>query len=141
MPFYITHFLAFLGLLGLTTAAQAAKPIRVASPDGAVQVAVGVTSQGQPTCVVRYRSAEALQPSRLGLQLAGTDLSQEVQRITAENATDAPKTVQLYLSKPGLSQGTLITDGATNRSFSTRPVWGTTLSVRLPARGGFVVES
>jgi alpha-glucosidase len=56
------------------------------------------------------------------------------------NATDAPKTIQLDLSKLGLASGTLITDGATNRSFSTRAVGGTTLSVTLPARGGFVVQ-
>ncbi|UOQ68789.1 glycoside hydrolase family 97 protein [Hymenobacter volaticus] len=56
------------------------------------------------------------------------------------NATDAPKTMQLDLGKLGLKQGTLITDGDTNRSFSTRAVSGTTLSVTLPARGGFVVQ-
>jgi alpha-glucosidase len=56
------------------------------------------------------------------------------------NATDAPKTIQLDLSKLGLASGTLITDGATNRSFSTRAVGSTTLSVTLPARGGFVVQ-
>jgi alpha-glucosidase len=56
------------------------------------------------------------------------------------NATDAPKTIQIDLQKLGLSAGTLITDGATNRSFTTRPLAGTTLSVTLPARGGFVVQ-
>ena len=56
------------------------------------------------------------------------------------NATDAPKTIQLDLSKLGLASGTLITDGATNRSFSTRAVGGASLSVTLPARGGFVVQ-
>jgi alpha-glucosidase len=56
------------------------------------------------------------------------------------NGTDAPKTLQIDLSKLGLANGTLITDGATNRSFSTRAVGGATLSVTLPARGGFVVQ-
>jgi alpha-glucosidase len=56
------------------------------------------------------------------------------------NATDAPKTIQLDVKKMGLSAGTLTTDGATNRSFATRPVAGTTLRVTMPARGGFVVQ-
>jgi alpha-glucosidase len=56
------------------------------------------------------------------------------------NGTDAPKTLQIDLSKLGLTSGTLITDGASNRSFSTRAVSGATLSVTLPARGGFVVQ-
>jgi alpha-glucosidase len=56
------------------------------------------------------------------------------------NGTDAPKTLQIDLSKLGLTSGTLITDGASNRSFSTRAVGSATLSVTLPARGGFVVQ-
>jgi alpha-glucosidase len=60
--------------------------------------------------------------------------------IAGINATDAPKTIQVDLGKLGLKQGTLITDGTTNRSFSTRPVAGNTISVTLPARGGFVVQ-
>ena len=57
------------------------------------------------------------------------------------NATDQPKTIEVDLSKLGLKTGTLITDGDTNRSFSTRAVaGGATLSVTLPARGGFVVQ-
>ncbi|QDA60680.1 glycoside hydrolase family 97 protein [Hymenobacter jejuensis] len=56
------------------------------------------------------------------------------------NATDSPKTIQVDLGKLGLQGGTLITDGATNRSFSTRPVAGRTVSVTLPAQGGFVVQ-
>ena len=56
------------------------------------------------------------------------------------NATDAPKTIQIDLNKLGLSAGALITDGDTNRSFATRPLTGTTLSVTIPARGGFVVQ-
>jgi alpha-glucosidase len=60
--------------------------------------------------------------------------------IAGINATDAPKTIQLDLKKMGLSAGTLITDGATNRSFATRPMTGTTLSVTMSVRGGFVVQ-
>jgi hypothetical protein len=56
------------------------------------------------------------------------------------NGTDAPKTLQIDLGKLGIKGGTLITDGDTNRSFATRPVSGTTLTVTLPARGGFVVQ-
>ncbi len=56
------------------------------------------------------------------------------------NATDQPKTIQLDLSKLGLKAGALITDGDTNRSFSTKPVAGAGLSLTLPARGGFVVQ-
>jgi len=55
----ITHFLPFLGLLSLT---YVAKPIRVDSPNGAVQVTVDVTNQSQPTYAVRYRSAEVPPP-------------------------------------------------------------------------------
>ena len=40
----------------------------------------------------------------------------------------------------GLAGGTLIIDGATNRSFSTRAAGGATLRLTLPARGGFVVQ-
>lgn len=56
------------------------------------------------------------------------------------NGTDTPKTIQLDLGKLGLQNATLITDGDTNRSFSTRATAGSTLSVTLPARGGFVVQ-
>jgi hypothetical protein len=56
------------------------------------------------------------------------------------NGTDAPKTLQIDLGKLGLKSGTLITDGATNRSFSTRAVAGTSVSVTLPPRGGFLVQ-
>ncbi|UOR04961.1 glycoside hydrolase family 97 catalytic domain-containing protein [Hymenobacter aerilatus] len=99
MPSYITHFLPFLGLLSLTTAAQAAKPIRVASPDGAVQVTVDVTGQGQPTYAVRYRSAEVLRPSRLGLQLAGTDLSQGLKLKKADKVEAVTDDYQLATDK------------------------------------------
>ncbi|MBC6990919.1 glycoside hydrolase family 97 N-terminal domain-containing protein [Hymenobacter sp. BT491] len=43
-------------------------------------------------------------------------------------------------SNLGLQGSTLITDGATNRSFSTLPCAGRTVSVMLPAQGGFVVQ-
>jgi alpha-glucosidase len=41
---------------------------------------------------------------------------------------------QIDLGKLGVKGSTLITDGATNRSFATRSVAGTTLSVTLLAR-------
>jgi alpha-glucosidase len=56
--------------------AQASAPIRILSPDGAVQVLVSLGARGVPTYSVRYREAEVLRPSRLGLQLAGADLAQ-----------------------------------------------------------------
>jgi hypothetical protein len=56
------------------------------------------------------------------------------------NATDAPKEVVIDLAKLGLSAGTLITDGDTNRSFRTQPVGSGPLRLTLPARGGFVVQ-
>jgi hypothetical protein len=65
-------------------AAQAAQPIRISSPDGALQVTVDITAQGQPTYAVRYRQAELLRPSRLGLQLAGADLTQGLKLTKAD---------------------------------------------------------
>jgi hypothetical protein len=57
------------------------------------------------------------------------------------NSTDQPKELTLDLKKLGLSAGTLITDGDTNRSFATRPVAADgPLRLTLPARGGFVVQ-
>ncbi|WP_426058198.1 glycoside hydrolase family 97 catalytic domain-containing protein [Hymenobacter sp. B1770] len=54
------------------------------------------------------------------------------------NAVD--KTITLDLSKLGATGGTLITEGSTARNFSTRRVSGTTLTLPLKARGGFVLE-
>jgi hypothetical protein len=57
------------------------------------------------------------------------------------NATNAPKTIELDLSKLGATEGgTLITDGENNRSFSTRTVTGNKVSVTLAPRGGFTLE-
>ncbi|OGX83165.1 glycoside hydrolase family 97 protein [Hymenobacter coccineus] len=56
------------------------------------------------------------------------------------NGSDAPQTIQVDLGKLDITSGTLITDGDTNRSFSTKAITGTTVSVTLPARGGFVVQ-
>jgi len=80
--------LSCLFSLPLATA-QAAGPIRISSPDGAVQVTVDMTREGQPTYAVRYQQTELLRPSRLGLQLAGTDLSQGLKLTKA----DKPETV------------------------------------------------
>ena len=62
-------------LASVAASAQNAAPIRILSPDGAVQVLVSLGARGMPTYVVRYREAEILRPSRLGLQLAGADLT------------------------------------------------------------------
>ncbi|GGG49758.1 glycoside hydrolase family 97 protein [Hymenobacter glacieicola] len=80
-------------------AAQAAKPIRITSPDGAVQVTVDVTPQGQPTYAVRYRQAELLRPSRLGLQLASADLTQGLKLTKADQQTAVTDDYQLATDK------------------------------------------
>jgi hypothetical protein len=69
--------IALLSLAALELA-QAQAPIQIASPDGAVRVTVALAAGGRPTYTVRYREAELLRPSRLGVQLAGTDLSQNL---------------------------------------------------------------
>ncbi|MET4106286.1 glycoside hydrolase family 97 catalytic domain-containing protein [Hymenobacter sp. UYP22] len=56
------------------------------------------------------------------------------------NATDQPKTIRVDLRKLGGKGGTLILDGATNRSFDTRAVTEQVVSLTLPAWGGFVVQ-
>ena len=80
-------------------AAQAADPIRISSPDGAVQVTVDVGAQGQPTYAVRYRSAELLRPSRLGLQLAGADLSRGLKLTKADKAETVTDDYQIVTDK------------------------------------------
>lgn len=69
---------AALFSLAATELAQAQAPIQIASPDGAVRVTVALAAGGRPTYAVRYREAELLRPSRLGVQLAGADLSQNL---------------------------------------------------------------
>ncbi len=87
-------------LLALHVAsAQAAPPISISSPDGAVLVMVAVTAQGQPTYAVRYRQAELLRPSRLGLQLAGTDLAQGLRLTKADPQTAVADDYQLATDK------------------------------------------
>ena len=70
------RFSCLVILFGMSTAARAADSIQIASPDGAVRVTVALAAGGRPTYTVRYREAELLRPSRLGVQLAGADLSQ-----------------------------------------------------------------
>ncbi|WP_161599401.1 glycoside hydrolase family 97 protein [Hymenobacter nivis] len=87
-------------MLGLSiSAAQAAGPIRISSPNGAVQVTVDVTAQGQPTYAVRYRQAELLQPSRLGLRLASADLTQGLHLAKADPQTAVADDYQLATDK------------------------------------------
>ncbi len=86
------RFSCLLILVGMSTAARAADPIQIASPDGAVRVTVALAAGGRPTYAVRYREAELLRPSRLGVQLAGADLSQNLTLQSAgktEAITDA----------------------------------------------------
>ncbi|WP_133272518.1 glycoside hydrolase family 97 protein [Hymenobacter radiodurans] len=57
------------------------------------------------------------------------------------NGTPSDRAITLDLSKLGATKGgTLITDGTTNRDFSTRSFTGTALSLPVKARGGFVLE-
>ncbi|MBC6605661.1 glycoside hydrolase family 97 catalytic domain-containing protein [Hymenobacter sp. BT188] len=57
------------------------------------------------------------------------------------NGTPTDRTITLDLSKLGATKGgTLITDGTTNRDFSTRSFTGTSLTLPVKARGGFVIE-
>jgi hypothetical protein len=57
------------------------------------------------------------------------------------NGTPTDRTITLDLSKLGATKGgTLITDGTTNRDFSTRSFTGTALTLPVKARGGFVLE-
>jgi len=81
-PFLVALSLCLVNVL--SNQAQAAEPVTVASPDGAVRVTVSVTAQGQPTYTVRYGPTEVLRPSRLGLQLASVDLSQGLQLKSAD---------------------------------------------------------
>jgi hypothetical protein len=57
------------------------------------------------------------------------------------NGSPTDRTITLDLSKLGATKGgTLITDGTTNRDFSTRSFTGTALTLPVKARGGFVLE-
>ena len=57
------------------------------------------------------------------------------------NATDASKTIQLNLRQLGVTQGAiLITDGATNRNFSTRSITSSAVRITLPPRDRFVMQ-
>ncbi|RPD49812.1 glycoside hydrolase family 97 protein [Hymenobacter sediminis] len=94
------RFFPLLCLLVLPlAAAQAAKPIRIKSPNGDVQVTVDVTAQGQPTYAVRYRRTELLRPSHLGLRLAGADLTQGLELTKADKQTTVTDDYQLTTDK------------------------------------------
>ncbi|MCA8830954.1 glycoside hydrolase family 97 protein [Hymenobacter pini] len=90
--------------LSLLTAAVLARPaaptpVRVGSPNGAVQVTIAVDSQGRPTYAVRYGRAEVLSTSRLGLVLAGADLSQGLTLHKAEKVEAVTDDYQLSTDK------------------------------------------
>lgn len=78
--------LIFASSLLATVASTAQNPasIRIVSPVGAVQVLVSLGARGIPTYAVRYRETEVLRPSRLGLQLMDTDLTQNLMLKDAE---------------------------------------------------------
>lgn len=86
-------------LLAMTAAAQTTAPLQVASPDGAVRVTVALAAGGRPTYAVRYRDTEVLQPSRLGLRLAGADLSQGLRLEKAGELTKVSDSYQLQTDK------------------------------------------
>ncbi len=54
------------------------------------------------------------------------------------NADDSDRTVTLDLSFLGQRKGTLITDGATERAFSSTDIANTTTNITIKAHGGFV---
>ncbi|RZL12797.1 MAG: glycoside hydrolase family 97 protein, partial [Hymenobacter sp.] len=94
------RLLSILGVFMLAAAtAQAAAPVRVGSPDGAVQVTIDVTPQGQPTYAVRLRGAELLRPSRLGLRLASADLTQHLKLAKADRVEAVADDYQLATDK------------------------------------------
>ncbi|RZK17242.1 MAG: glycoside hydrolase family 97 protein, partial [Hymenobacter sp.] len=94
------RFLPLFCLLALPlAAAQAAQPIRISSPDGAVLVTVDMTALGQPTYAVRYRQAELLRPSHLGLRLASADLTQGLRLSKADPQTAVADDYQLATDK------------------------------------------
>jgi alpha-glucosidase len=94
------RYLALLCLLVLPpAAAQAARPLQISSPNGAVRVTVNLTAQGQPTYAVHYGQTELLRPSRLGLRLAGADLSQNLRLNKADPAETITDDYQLSTDK------------------------------------------
>jgi len=120
-PYYL-----FLGasLLALSATAQPTAPLQVASPDGAVRVTVAVGAGGRPTYAVRYRNAELLRPSRLGLQLAGADLSQNLRLAKAGAVTSVTDTYELQMDKRNQCRYQ-----ANRRVFRFSAAQGTALSV------------
>ncbi|HEX8428003.1 glycoside hydrolase family 97 protein [Hymenobacter sp.] len=54
-------------------------PILISSPDGAVRVTVRLSEQGTPVYSVAYKDTELIRSSRLGLQLADADFTQDLQ--------------------------------------------------------------
>jgi alpha-glucosidase len=63
------------GSPGASAAAKAPALIEIISPDGAVRVAISLTSDGAPTYTVHFREKEVVRASRLGLMLAEADLT------------------------------------------------------------------
>jgi hypothetical protein len=118
------YLLAGSLLLALNAMAQTTAPLQIASPDGAVRVTVALAAGGRPTYAVRYRDAELLQPSRLGLRLAGTDLSQNLRLEKADAPTKVTDHYQLQTDKR-----TSCRYEATRRVFRFAAGPGTTLSV------------
>lgn len=115
----------FIGVLMLAaTAAQAAAPLQVTSPDGAVCVTVALAGGGRPTYAVRYRDAELLQPSQLGLQLAGADLSQNLRLTKVGAVTSVTDRYELQMDKRSQCRYQ-----ANRRVFRFAAGPGTTLSV------------
>ncbi|WP_201982367.1 glycoside hydrolase family 97 protein [Hymenobacter rubidus] len=90
--------LTALGLLA-TAPARAAEPVRVASPNGMIQVTVDLDSQGRPSYAVRYDRTEILRPSRLGLVLASADLTQKLKLVRADKVTAITDSYQLVTDK------------------------------------------
>ncbi|GAB3573196.1 glycoside hydrolase family 97 protein [Hymenobacter daeguensis] len=86
-------------LMTMAASAQTAAPLEVASPDGAVRVTVALAAGGRPTYRVRYREAELLRPSRLGLELAGADVSTGLRLEKAGELTKVSDSYELRTDK------------------------------------------
>ncbi|MCB2380506.1 glycoside hydrolase family 97 catalytic domain-containing protein [Hymenobacter sp. BT635] len=119
---YLLAALAFAATF--STTAQAAEPVLVSSPDGAVQVAVTLAAGGVPTYAVRYGKTEVLRTSRLGLQLAAADLTRNLQLQQAGKVEAVADDYALATDKRSQCRYR-----ANRRAIRFAPVKGLTLSV------------
>lgn len=63
----IKKYIILLALLPMMAAAQTVK-----SPNGNVSLTFSLSDKGQPTYEMKYKDKQVVNPSHLGLELAGT---------------------------------------------------------------------